>query len=52
MLQIGFCVLSMAIMAQSIATNQRLDAIMELFDDDHDAYEPPEPAAAKRVKGP
>ena len=37
MLQMGFFVLSMAIMTQSIATNQRLNAMMELFDADHDA---------------
>jgi len=34
---LGFFVLAMAIMIQSIAVNRRLDALLELFDDDHDA---------------
>jgi fatty acid desaturase len=37
LLQLGFFVLAMAIMIQSIAVNRRLDALLELFDDDHDA---------------
>jgi hypothetical protein len=37
LLQLGVFVLAMAIMMQSIAVNRRLDALLELFDDDHDA---------------
>jgi len=37
LLQLGFFVLAMAIMIQSIAINRRLDAMLELFEDDHDA---------------
>ena len=36
-LQLGIFVLAMAIMIQSIATNRRLDAMLELFEDDPDA---------------
>ncbi len=35
LLQLGF--LAMAIMSHSIAINRRLDAMLELFEDDHDA---------------
>jgi fatty acid desaturase len=37
LLQLGVFVLAMAIMIQSIAINRRLDAMLELFEDDHDA---------------
>ena len=34
LLQLGFLFLAITIMIQSIATNRRLDAILELFEDD------------------
>jgi hypothetical protein len=37
LLQLGFFVSAMAIMIQAIATNRRLDAMLELFEDDHAA---------------
>ena len=37
LLQLGFFALAMAIMMQAVAVNRRLDALLELFDDDHDA---------------
>src|ERR1700722_17709009 len=37
LLQLGFFVLAMAIIMQSVAINRRLDALLELFDDDHAA---------------
>jgi fatty acid desaturase len=36
-LQLGVFVLALAIMVQSIAVNRRLDAMLELFEDDHAA---------------
>jgi hypothetical protein len=37
LLQLVVFVLAMAFMMQSIAVNRRLDAMLELFEDDHDA---------------
>jgi len=37
LLQLGFFALAMAIMMQAVAVNRRLDAMLELFEDDHDA---------------
>ena len=36
-MQIIIMVLAMAILAQSVDINRRLDAMLELFEDDHDA---------------
>jgi len=36
-MQMSIFVLAMAILAQSVAINRRLDAMLELFEDDHDA---------------
>jgi hypothetical protein len=37
LLQLGFFALAFAIMMQAVAVNRRLDALLELFDDDHAA---------------